>query len=162
MSNIEKVFQLKINNQSEKETNSARNRMFIIAGALMAVVFVASFGTTFYFYKKYRNAVKNPILVAQDEESEITKKIEKFMELPSEDPTMATVTDKEKLKDQLFFANAQNGDKVLIYAKAQKAFLYRPSENKLIEMMTLSDSQIGSLQDVQKNQNSTVSIPVEE
>jgi len=61
------------------------------------------------------------------------------MELPKdEEPTIATVLDKEKLKDQLFFAKAENGDKVIIYSKNQKAILYRPSINKIIDVAPIS------------------------
>ena len=39
-----------------------------------------------------------------------------------------------KLKAQPFFAKAQDYDQVLIFEKAKKAILYRPSTNKLIEV----------------------------
>ncbi|MCX7929089.1 MAG: hypothetical protein N2558_05435, partial [Patescibacteria group bacterium] len=68
----------------------------------------------------------------------ITSQIRKYMELPNEEePTLATITDINKLKDQDFFKKAKNGDKVLIYAKARKAILYRPSGNKVIEFAPL-------------------------
>ena len=59
----------------------------------------------------------------------------KLIALPTdEQPTVATVTDASKVKDQPFFANAQNGDVVLIYTKAQEAILYRPSSNIIVEV----------------------------
>ena len=51
-----------------------------------------------------------------------------------EDPTVATVVDPERLRDQPFFANAKQGDKVLIYTNAKKAILYSPESNKIIEV----------------------------
>lgn len=69
--------------------------------------------------------------------SEVTipQKVGRLIELPSdEQPTIVTVSDKDKLAGQLFFLNAQDGDKVLIFPKAGKAILYRPSEDKIIEV----------------------------
>ena len=62
-----------------------------------------------------------------------------IMELPSDEtPTLATVTDKDKLADQPFFHAAQNGDKILIYTQAAKAILYRPFTGKIIDVVTLT------------------------
>jgi len=55
-----------------------------------------------------------------------------------EEPTVATVTDPEKLRDQVFFANAKAGDKVLIYTKARKAYLYDPIAGKLVEVAPIT------------------------
>jgi len=78
---------------------------------------------------------QNPQSVAQQEVKDLVAQVGKIVELPTgETPTVATITDKSKLTDQQFFANAQNGDKVLIYVQAKKAYLYRPSTNKLIDI----------------------------
>ncbi len=72
---------------------------------------------------------------AQAEVDELTVKVGKLIALPGDEkPTVATVTDASKVKDQPFFINAKNEDKVLIYQKAQKAILFRPSENRIIEV----------------------------
>lgn len=75
------------------------------------------------------------IVDSQADISNLIKEVGKIIVLPDgETPTVATVTDLEKVKNQDFFARAQNGDKILIYPKAKKAFLYRPSEKKIIEV----------------------------
>ncbi len=51
-----------------------------------------------------------------------------------EEPTVATITDIEKLKDQTFFQKAKNGDKVIIYTNAKKAILYDPIARKIIDV----------------------------
>lgn len=62
-------------------------------------------------------------------------KVGKLITLPSDEkPTVATVTDASKVKDQQFFRNAENGDIVLIYTKAQKAILFRPEKNIIVEV----------------------------
>jgi len=72
---------------------------------------------------------------AQAEVDATVAKVGKLIALPSDEkPTVATVTDASKVKDQTFFQNSVNGDVVLIYTKAQKAILYRPTENKIVEV----------------------------
>jgi hypothetical protein len=62
----------------------------------------------------------------------------------NETPTVATVLNADKLKSQSFFANAKNGDKVLVYAKEKQAILYRPSTNQIVTMSTVTVSPTGS------------------
>jgi hypothetical protein len=48
-----------------------------------------------------------------------------------ETPIVSTVVDKQRVT-QAFLANAQNGDKVLLYYQAKKAVVYRPSTHQVI------------------------------
>lgn len=75
-------------------------------------------------------------------------KVGKLIALPTDEkPTVATVTDASKVKDQTFFQNAKNGDVVLIYTKAQKAILYSPTENKIVEVGAVNiNNQAGAVQ----------------
>jgi len=60
--------------------------------------------------------------------------VKKKAKLPKDEtPNVATVKDVNKLSDQAFFNKAKNGDKVLIYVGYQKAFLYRPSTDEIIQ-----------------------------
>jgi hypothetical protein len=71
----------------------------------------------------------------QAETQSLINQVGKLIALPTDEtPTIATVTDVSKVKDQPFFKNAVNGDKVLIYTKAQKAILYDPIANKIVEV----------------------------
>lgn len=75
----------------------------------------------------------------EEEISDLVARVGELIVLPEgEEPTIATVTDPEKLRDQAFFANAKTGDVVLIYTQAQKAYLYDPVAHKLIEVAPLS------------------------
>jgi hypothetical protein len=66
---------------------------------------------------------------------EVLSEVRSIMELPTdEDPTIAAVTDLERLKNEPFFQNAQNGDRVIFFVKAKKAILYRPASRKIIEV----------------------------
>src|SRR3989338_10704341 len=111
---------------------------------ILVLITLAALSSAGYFYYQYSQnqqellKLKNPKL-ASDEVREIAAKVGKLMELPKdEEPTLATVTDLEKLKDQPFFQNAQNGDKVLIFNSAQKAILYRMQSNKIINVAPLN------------------------
>lgn len=65
----------------------------------------------------------------------IIAKVGNLMLLPTgEIPTIAKVENLAPLKGEAFFANAKIGDYVLIYTIAKKAILYRPSENRIIEV----------------------------
>jgi hypothetical protein len=77
---------------------------------------------------------QNPQKANEEETKALLAKVGELIQLPDEQPTIATVTDLAPLKDQPFFASAQVGDKVLIFSQAKKAVLYRPSTNKVIEI----------------------------
>lgn len=93
----------------------------------------------FHFYTKSADLKNNPQKVAQEENDALVATVGKLMFLPTEErPTVATVADPEKLKDQSFFANAKKGDKVLIYTNAKRAILYNPSSNKIVEIAPIN------------------------
>lgn len=108
---------------------------------IAVIILIFALLPSIYFYKQYKNS-QNPTTKTQNEVADLVAKIGKLYVLPqNENPTVATVSDKNKLKDQPFFANAENGDKVLIYTKSQKAILYRPSINKIIEVAPVNLGQ---------------------
>lgn len=100
--------------------------------AVLALLLLVAGGSSIYFYRK---ATADPQAEAQKELQDVIAKVERHMILPqNETPTMATVSDPEKLKGQRFFDNAKTGDKVLIYSVAKKAILYDPSSDRIIEV----------------------------
>lgn len=130
----------------EEEAPAKRKRkiptkLILIVVALVIVLLVAGY-PTYYFYDKYQDAqllLKNPKQAAQNEAKSLVEKIGKLIDLPKDEiPTIATVSDKTKLASQPFFAKAENGDKVLIFNKAKKAIIYRPSINKIIEVSAIT------------------------
>jgi len=110
---------------------------------IVLIVIAAAIGVSLYFYFQYQQTQKllqNPTLVSEEQTKALLAQVSKIVELPKgENPTIATVSDKSKLANQAFFANSQNGDKVLIFTKAGKAILYRPSVNKIIEMAPINN-----------------------
>lgn len=96
----------------------------------------------YYYYTKYQAVKKNPDIITKEETNWLVDQVGRLMTLPSDEvPTIATVIDKEKLKDQSFFANSENGDKVLVYTKAKKAILFRPNTNKIVEVGPVNTDQ---------------------
>ncbi len=116
-------------------------RKAIIAFALVLFLAVVSTVGWAITYSKYK-VLKNPEIATQEELKEIISRVERFMVLPKDEtPTLATVSDPEKLREQPFFANAQMGDKVLIYSQSRKAILWRPSSGKIIELSSVTPSE---------------------
>lgn len=98
-----------------------------------------------YFYRQYQHTqllLNNPAKAADEEIKQVVAEVGKLMILPKDEtPTVATVTDKSKLQSQVFFANVENGDKVMIYTKNKKAIIYRPSLNKIVEVGPVNIAQ---------------------
>jgi len=108
---------------------------------LLIIIFLVLIGGIVYFYTQYRNSkieieklTKDQDSLASLEAKKLVDTVAELIVLPDESPTVATITDITKLKHQEFFANAKNGDKVLIYNQSKKAILYRPSVNKIIDI----------------------------
>lgn len=117
------------------DSKNNRIKIITVGAVIIAVAAIAAAG---FFWMKWQ-AQSDPEETAQKEVATILDAAAKLIVLPEgETPTVATVKDPEKLKDQLFFANAKTGDKVLIYSQARKAILYRPSEDKIIEVAPLN------------------------
>ena len=112
--------------------------------AVIVLVIVAVIGScsAYYFYNKYKSLNSDATVEAKKESDRLVGLLGKLIELPAgETPTIATITDKEKLKDQPFFTQAQNRDILFAYTTAMKAILYRPSSNKIINVAPISINQ---------------------
>ena len=107
----------------------------IIIGVLVLLLICATAGAAYFYQKSQTIPQKEEV----NELQHIIEMVGRHMVLPeNETPTLATVSDPEKLKDQPFFARAQKGNKVLIYSRAQKAILYDPVLDKIIEVAPIN------------------------
>lgn len=103
-------------------------RLLILAFSLLIFISIL----VAYLYSQVN---KNPEVKAQKEVKILVSEVGKLIELPEgETPTIATVLAEDKVNKELFFKNAEVGDKLLAYLKAKKAILYRPATNKIIEV----------------------------
>ena len=121
--------------QLPKPIKKTNNKKVAVGIAVLVVVVGLGFLIGEYIQTRDElNKARDPQSAAQTNAENILKDVGKYLELPKDEkPTTATITDKEKLQDQPFFKKAENGDKVLIYAKSQRAILYRPSTKKVVE-----------------------------
>ena len=126
----------------EKLANFFKKKAAQMLIACLVVGLLAAGALAFYFYTRSNDLKNNPQKVAQEENAALIAAVGKLIFLPEgEKPTIATVTEPEKLKDQPFFTNAKKGDKVLIYTNAGKAILYDPDSNKIVEIAPINIGQ---------------------
>lgn len=117
-----------------------QKKLFIFIG--LSMVLIALLASSVYFFIQYQNTqklLKDPAQADKGDVKMLIAKVGMIMALPDDEvPTIATVSDKSKLRDQVFFLRAENGDKVLIYSNAKRAILYRPSSNKIIDVTSVA------------------------
>jgi hypothetical protein len=92
-------------------------------------------------YKDAKQKVQSSNTASQT--ATLLNDVRKIFVLPtSGTPTIATVSSVDKLKNQEFFANAKDGDKVIVYSAEKRAILYRPSTQQIVNVAPLSDNSI--------------------
>lgn len=99
------------------------------------------------YYQTQQNIQKN-------DAKTVVNKLKTLMEVPTEEPLVATITDADKLKEnEPFYRNAQNGDKVVIWK--EKAVIYRMEQNKIIDFgVVIRQPQVAGAQS-ENGQNTT-------
>ena len=101
---------------------------------LIALVLGGS-GYYFFFFFQFNSTAASEAA----ELKRVVTAVGKLMDLPQDEtPVLATVTDREKIKTQAFFARSENGDKVLLYTNLGRAILYRPSTNKIVDVTLIN------------------------
>lgn len=117
--------------------NQLMKNQKLMAGGVVAGIVILAIGGFLYYQSSQKS--QQAISQNQQENRKLVEEVGKLVELPvGEEPTIATVTDVDKLKDQPFFQKAQNGDKVLIYTNAKKAYLYSPTLKKVLDIAPIN------------------------
>ena len=89
-------------------------------------------------------AQQSLIPVDKAQVQEFLDKLQSIALVPlDEAPTLATIVDISKLREEAFFKKAEIDDKLFVYQQAQLAILYRPSVEKIVNMATLFDQSGG-------------------
>lgn len=137
--------------QASPGRNGSRIKKFLpFIGTVVFVI--AVIGGLFFLVKSKPEILglqRGPVNT-EEEVEDIVKKVGELMLLPNETPSLASVDDLSTVQDQEFFRFARVGDKVLIYREAKKAILYRPDENRIIEVGVVSEGtapQVGGVAD---------------
>lgn len=84
----------------------------------------------------------------------LINKVSKLIVVPDEEPVVATIIKAEELMaEQKFYLGSQNGDQLIFFPKAQKALIYRKSENKLINVGPVMVDQPATTAPIQASAN---------
>jgi len=119
---------------------AAIKALLIVATIL---VFAALAGLAGYStWKLWR--IRDPVYQRQLNEKKIkdmVMEVGSLIQLPEGLPQISTVVDAKSLKENhSFFADAQNGDELLLYPI--KAILYRPGTHKIINVTLIHEGQL--------------------
>ncbi len=124
----------RISSTTQADGNESKSKTFIIILLLLFFISATGLGWTYYKYQQTKqqlakiSSAEGQKEIAKKEVDDLLNKIKKHMVLPEgEEPVVATVTDKEALaKEQPFYKDASNGDRVIAYMTARKAIIYDP------------------------------------
>lgn len=121
----------------------------VIGIVLVVLVLGASMATSLIYYRKYQELNRMTAdQFSQRSNQKIIGKVSRLYSLPTdEQPSIATIKDKETVKKQYpFLSQAENDDILLLYQKAQLAILYRPSTGQLVKVgaLNISDDKAAS------------------
>ena len=107
--------------------------LFGLLGILVATVSVVSFKMYWDSQQKLAKLqTANPEIFTEFETDALVAKVARHMILPNEKPLINTVSEVEKLRGEPFYAQAQNGDKVLVFSR--RAILYSPAQDRVVEI----------------------------
>lgn len=110
----------------------------IVAFVMLILLAVGGSSAGIYYYFQYKNLMVKSA-DPKGEAKEVLAKVGKLIDLPTgEEPTVATVQDASQVKNQPFFAKAQNGYRVILYTNAKLAILFDEKGNKLINVGTIN------------------------
>lgn len=113
---------------------------------ILIVILLVLIGGIFYIKNKTNTLETDIALDAKKQAQDIVEKVGKLIVLPKDEtPTIATISDPEKLKGQAFFAKAKIGDNVLIYTASKKAYLYDSVSNKILEVAPIDFGDLGKI-----------------
>lgn len=97
----------------------------------LAACCIAAIAAGAYFFVKYQTAENK-----KNADAQLIEKIGQVVQLPNETPMAVSVADKEKLSNKQLASKVENGDVMLIFAKAKRLVVYRPTAAKVVDMLS--------------------------
>jgi len=129
----------------------SRKKFFVVLTVVILLAVVCGAGYWFFTKSGFVKAFKIAQQIQQQqklsaEDQKILNQLKQLIELPTDiTPTMAVVSDSEKLKEMqpTFFANAKKDDRLIIYP--DMAILFDPAANKIIKVGPVQFSQAATV-----------------
>ncbi len=113
------------------QPHKQRLRMWILVALLAALI-----ATNVLLFIKYHAAVRdNPL----SQQQQLIDTVSQAVIAPHETPVVSTVANERKLTNPALAHVVKNGDKILIYGQAKQLIVYRPSVQKVVTMLTITD-----------------------
>ena len=116
----------------------------IVTAIILLAVIAGLAAAALYGYQYMQGSRDSgePVTLSEDgslsvEETEkVLSRISELLVVPNDtNPLVATIINVEELQaQQLFYQNAKNGDILIIYPTVQKAIIYNPQENILVNV----------------------------
>lgn len=109
----------------------------------LLIILLTAFGAFMlvqYHQAQQKLQVSSNAVAQKHQVDDVVAKVGKLIILPTDEKpsTSATVYHADKLRSQAFFANAKDGDKLLVYNHHKQAILYRPSTNQLVNVQPVT------------------------
>lgn len=121
-------------NMSENSSKKPR-RKYLKRYATPALILLCllAISLSIIFFMKYKKA-QNTDLAQQ---KKLVAQLSEVIELPQNvTPTIVTVADKDKLTNKALASRVENKDMLIIYAPTKRIIIYRPSTDKIIDMLS--------------------------
>lgn len=116
------------------------SRKKILTIAVITTIFVFVVLVIFSGGNEQGLKIKKPEEVALNDK--LLAKVAELIILPNERPFIATLVDYKPLMNNPFFKYAKEGDKLLLFKGADKAILYDPELNKLLNTGTIGEAGV--------------------
>lgn len=132
-----------MSHETDKPTRYSRRTKLVIT--TLAILCLAGIGSGVFFFVQY-----SQVQAKANQKEDLTKRIATLAVLPDDSSTLVTVADKTKLQNKQLADKVSNGDVLMIFAKTQRLIIYRPSDNKIVDMLSFSAQDTSAISKTQK------------